>query len=370
MEVSGRSVLFTGTGSALLMVQGPAPMPMGREVLVRITRTALCRSDLLTHSGRRLEATPTVLGHEIVGEIAAFGPDADRHDAAGRPAELGDRVTWAINVGCGNCFFCKDELPQKCQRQYKYGHQQTDLSAPHGGGLADHLLLVSGTAWYRVPPEVPDRIAALANCSAATAAAVLRSVGPLADRTVLVFGLGVLGSIASAMARTAGATKVLAADPVPQLQRRGLEFGAHRTGPPDAPYLSTMVAEETEGRGADVVLELSGHPDAVAASLEMVRTGGIVVLAGSVSPGPPLALDPQSVVRRMLTLRGVHNYHPADLETALSFLGGPGRSYPLDSLLAEEFPLERAEEAFAVAHARPGVRVSVICTSGDPGAAA
>ena len=116
----------------------------------------------------------------------------------------------------------------------------------------------------------------------------------------------------------------------------------------------------TQGRGADVVLELAGVATSVASALTLVRTGGTLVLAGTVLPTAAVPLDPEQVVRRMLTIRGVHNYHPRDLVTALDFLAGPGRAFPFDSLIAGEYPLEQAEEAFACAHSRPGVRVVVI----------
>lgn len=69
----------------------PIPDPEGPEILVEVIACALCGSDLHTMSGRRQEPVPSVLGHEILGRIAAFGPTAPRRDAAGRPLELGDR---------------------------------------------------------------------------------------------------------------------------------------------------------------------------------------------------------------------------------------------------------------------------------------
>src|SRR5262249_10589967 len=151
---------------------------------VRITCCSLCRSDLHTYAGRRVEATPTVLGHEIVGRIEAFGPNAQHADYRGQPAEAGTRITWAIAVGCGRCFFCLDDLPQKCEQPYKYGHVRAEIEQPLGGGLAEHAVLVPGTAWFRVPDEIPDRVAALANCAAATVAALLRYAGPVTGRSV------------------------------------------------------------------------------------------------------------------------------------------------------------------------------------------
>ncbi len=355
-----RAIVFTGHGKPLEMLRSPTPEPRGAEVLVRVSCCTLCRSDLHTHGGRRREPTPCVLGHEIVGRIEAFGPAAGRQDAAGVPLEVGSRVSWAVAVGCGSCFFCAEDLPQKCERPYKYGHHRLDPDRPLGGGLADYVVLVPGTVYYRVPDALADPVAAPANCATATVAALLRYGGPVAGRTVLVLGAGVLGVTACAMAQAAGARAVLVSDPVPGCRQRALQFGATHALPAEPEQLADGVRAVTGGRGADLVLELAGAAQTVQAGLALVRIGGTLVLAGTVAPVGELRFDPEAVVRRLLTIRGVHNYHPQDLATALDFLAGPGRDFPWRSLVVAEYPLEQAEQAFAAAHANPGVRVAVV----------
>jgi D-arabinose 1-dehydrogenase-like Zn-dependent alcohol dehydrogenase len=129
-----RAFLFHGPGTPLEQVRFATPQPQGAELVVRVTCCTLCRSDLHTHAGRRREPTPTVLGHEIVGRIESFGPEAPRRDARGMAVRTGDRVSWAVVVGCGRCFFCADDLPQKCERPYKYGHVRVTRERPWGGG--------------------------------------------------------------------------------------------------------------------------------------------------------------------------------------------------------------------------------------------
>lgn len=354
-----RVVVFHGPGRPLEQMSIDPPDPRPGEVLVRIACCTLCRSDLHTYFGRRIEATPTILGHEIVGQIEAFGPGTSPVDARGTRAAIGDRVSWAIAVGCGACAPCADDLPQKCERSYKYGHQRVTAERPLGGGLADHVVLVPGTVWFRVPDEVSNRVAAPANCATATVAALLRHAGSVAGRTVLVLGAGVLGVTACAMARSAGATVVLASDPTPTGRDRARSFGATHVCGSDSPELAAHVAEVSQGRGADVVLELAGVPASVQASLSLARIGGVVVLAGTVAPIGTVPLDPEQLVRRMLTIRGVHNYHPRDLAQALAFLGGAGRGFPFEELIAGEHPLEESERAFLQAQGSPGLRILV-----------
>lgn len=339
MTTTGRAALFHGVGQPLELAWFPVPEPVGSEVLVRVTCCTLCASDLHTHAGRREAPTPAVLGHEIVGRIEAINP--------GSRLTVGDRVTWSIAASCGACFFCGDGLPQKCERLRKYGHERSTPDRPFTGGLADHVLLEPGTFILRVPDEIPDVVAAPANCATATAAALLRAGGFTAGRTVAILGAGVLGVTAAALARASGAREVIVCDPNADRRARAGEFGATRTG-------------EEADPGADLVLECAGTAESVAAALALPRVGGTVVLAGTVRPTPPVPLDPERVVRRLLTIRGVHNYAPVDLETAVAFLAGPGRAFPFAGLVGRSFSLEAIEEAFAHAHAHPGSRVAVV----------
>jgi alcohol dehydrogenase len=175
-----------------------------------------------------------------------------------------------------------------------------------------------------------------------------------------------LGVTACAMARTAGARAVMACDPVPACRDRAFHFGATHVFPAEPRELVGGVREVTQGRGADLVLELAGTKAAVQSGLALARTGGTVLLAGTVAPLGTIELDPEDVVRRVLTIRGMHNYHPRDLATALDFLAGSGSAHPCQSLVVAEYPLQQAEQAFAAAHAQPGVRIAVVPDAWKP----
>lgn len=356
-----RAVLFNGPETKLEITEVQAPPLQEGELLVRVLACTLCRSDLHTHAGRRHGPTPAILGHEIVGRIEAFGPGTPPVDLAGAPAALGDRITWSIVVGCDGCFFCDRDLPQKCVRLYKYGHEAVTPSRPLVGGLSDHIVLVRRTAWLRLPETIPTPVAALANCAGATAASALHAAGGVREQRVLVLGAGVLGMFAAAMAKSAGATLVVAVDPQEACRNRALTFGADAAFDVKQDDLVSLLKKQTGGVGFDVALELAGATPSVATALAAVRTGGTAILVGSVAHCDPLPIDPEQIVRRMITLRGVHNYHPHDLQAAVEFLAGPGVSFPFTSLVIEEFSLNNVESAFRSAHAHPGARVCVNC---------
>jgi alcohol dehydrogenase len=121
--------------------------------------------------------------------------------------------------------------------------------------------------------------------------------------------------------------------------------------------LATAVEEATKGHGADIALELSGSTEAAEQGLELLRIGGSAVWVGAVMPTPPATIKPETIVRRMLTIRGVHNYAPCDLATAVEFLHRHHGEYPFEELVAGPYSLAEADQAFQ--HARSGLAARV-----------
>jgi threonine dehydrogenase-like Zn-dependent dehydrogenase len=178
--------------------------------------------------------------------------------------------------------------------------------------------------------------------------ATLAAAGPIDGRSLLVFGGGILGVTACALARSRGVTRIDVVEPNSVLHDRIRSFGAH----------SIVDASAISGQ-YDVALELSGSRDAAAAALEAVRIGGTVVFAGTVSPVGTVELDPEKVVRRLLSLRGIHNYHPMDLGEAIEFLGDHGRKVPFSTLFGQIFRLSDLNSAVNVATACGGTRILI-----------
>jgi putative phosphonate catabolism associated alcohol dehydrogenase len=343
-------------GRPLVLREFPLPVPQAGETLVEVIACTLCGSDLHSLHGRRPVPLPTILGHEILGRVAAFGPGANGRDAAGQPLAVGDRVTWSIVASCGDCFFCRRDLPQKCLRQTKYGHEPLRPGRELTGGLADHCLLAAGTAIFRVPPNISDAVACPANCATATIAAALEAAGPLAGSRVLVMGAGMLGVTAAAWTRALGAADVVCCDVAPERLELAARFGATRTC--STAELPSAMAELTAGHGVDVAFELTGSPEAFEAALPQVRIGGTVVLVGSVFPSRPVPLLLEQIVRRCLTLRGIHNYAPRHLAAALAFLD-ENREYPFETLVAPWQPLSAINEALATPLSPPALRTGI-----------
>lgn len=347
--VVARYARWEGVGRPFAVVEAPmrwAPGP--GEVVVEIDLATVCGSDLHTVAGRRSAPAPGVLGHEQVGRVVAVGPGDPPRCFDGTVVGPGLRVVWSVTASCGRCARCRGDMPQKCLGLRKYGHEPLDEQAPLRGGFATHCLLLPGTTVVAVPDEVPDEVAAPASCATATVAAVLAAAGPVsADTRALVSGAGMLGLTAVAMLAEAGA-EVLAVDPDPARREQALRFGAA-----EAATDAAAVAE------VNLAIELSGAPGAVQACLDPLAVGGVAVLAGSVSPGPSVQIDPERMVRGLHRLVGVHNYRPADLQAAVDFLAGNHRTRPFAELVAGRYGLDELDAAFAAARRGPAPRQAV-----------
>jgi putative phosphonate catabolism associated alcohol dehydrogenase len=356
MDRQGLAAVFVEAGRPLELRTMTVLDPVGAEILVKVTACTLCGSDLHTFEGRRLAPSPSILGHEILGLIEAFGPEARRSDLAGLPLVEGDRVTWSVVASCGACFYCERGLSQKCEHMVKYGHEP--LSDRPTGGLAEYCLLAPGSAIVRIPDALSDRVACPSSCATATASAAIRAAGSIEGRVILIQGAGMLGLTASAMAKQAGASEVICVDPIPERLALARRFGATRAVAPEA--LAGLVAGLNGGRGVDAAIEMTGSPEAFEAALPLLRIGATYVLIGAVYPGRPVEIAMETIVRRTLTLRGLHNYAPEDLLTAVRFLAG-AEAYPFEELVEGWFPLSEANAAFGRSK-DPGVlRVGVRC---------
>lgn len=333
------------------------------EILVRVECCSLCGSDLHTVSGRRHCSGPTILGHEIVGRIAAFGTRAKSPvDASGKSLSIGDRVTWSIVVGCGDCFFCGAGLPQKCERLFKYGHSSLEHPHPLSGGLAEYCVLVPGTQIFRLPDTLPLMLAATCNCAVATAAAAVRVGGDITGRSVLVMGGGLLGLMAAAICKKNSASSVVLCDLRADRRAQALRFGADEACDleqvKDDAY--GLKQRRSEGRGFDVAIDMVGQPEVVQAAASAVRIGGCVVLVGAVFPVGDLLLDLQILVRRMIRLEGMHNYGPQDIQAGLEFLIACCDLYPWAELFSTPYGLRDVRAAFEQATIGAKAR-TIIC---------
>ncbi len=354
MPRGSRAVVFETDSKRFSLTELEPYAVQPGEVLVNVTCCTICGSDMHTYSGRRAGHASAVLGHEIIGTVESWAGPAPL-DYCGEPIYAGQRITWGLSASCDDCRFCRSGMPQKCETLFKYGHAGFD-NIRSTGGLADQCVLMPGTKIFPVPDELADEVACPANCATATVMAAIRlaeDICCLAGKRVLVVGLGMLGLTACAVCSAKGCETVVGIDPNSARRAMGREFGA--TDLWDSSELNHGKIKDE----FDITLEFSGVSQAVDLAVRYLAIGGVAVLAGSVFPGSALNLDPENVVRRLLTVRGIHNYRAADLETALKFLVEHHRHFPFQKLVSTPFGLTDVQLAFDTATRGEFVRVAV-----------
>ena len=359
MTITGtcQAAVFSGVGLPIriesFVLAGPPP----GHILARVRMATICGSDLHTVSGRRVEPTPLILGHEVVAEVTALG-EGIAESAAGKPLKEGDRISFTIMASCGKCANCQGGLPQKCESLFKYGHSSCAGELPLSGGLAQYMYLRPGTAVFHVPPEVPDTVACTANCALATVINGLEAICVLAGERVLVQGSGLLGLYCAALLRERGASEIVVTDIDHGRLEMAKRFGADRVLNVRGMSEEDMVAALGEGR-FNCVVEVCGDPSAVWPGLRTLGLRGRYVIIGLVCAGANFTIDGNTVARNYLTIKGVHNYAPKHLAEGLAFLEATRSRFPYEALVSSVVPLSEVRRAFDLAAAKTGARVAV-----------
>lgn len=366
MFPSATAMVWTGEGHAHEAVAVPGVRLSPGDALVEVELATVCGSDVHTVLGHHAAPTPLILGHEQVGRVVALGQGGAK-TTDGHRVSLGERIVWSVSVPCGRCVRCRRGLGQRCVDVQRYGHERMRRGWELSGGFATHAHVLAGTPMVAVPDDIPATVLAPASCATATVAAAIEAASEIAvleGAVVVVTGAGMLGLTATAMATDAGA-HVVVSDPVDERRETAFAFGAEAVADPrvgvNSPRGLRAAIAKAGGRRVDctVGLDMSGAPDAVRTLLSTVDVGGVVVLVRSLAPGADLPLDPEQLMRQLLTVRGVHDYAPRHLEHAVKFLVGAGSRFPFAEQVARMLPLAEVDEALALAAAGVGPRVAV-----------
>ena len=266
-----RAVTFQAPGEVRVDDKPEPELEGPTDAIVRVEATGVCGSDLHIYHGRVGVEPGFTIGHEFVGEVIAAADGVTE-------VAIGDRVLGCYCTACGRCFFCRRGDFHKCDEGRVFGHGATLGSLQ--GAQADQVLVPNANLTLRKVPEgMSDDAALFAGDVMGTGFHAIESAGLEAGDVAVVLGLGPVGLCAVQAARAAGASQVLAVDSVPDRLAMAGSFGAqpvHLTE--EDPRKAVKLA--TEGRGADVVVDAVGHPDAFDMACRMARKAGSVSATG------------------------------------------------------------------------------------------
>jgi threonine dehydrogenase-like Zn-dependent dehydrogenase len=342
----------------------PLPEPGPGCVLVKMELSGICGTDKHTfqgyttqYGGKKIEF-PLIQGHENVGRVAAIGGGGKYTDFEGEELKVGDRVVVGANVCCGECYYCRHDFPYYCcENMTDYGNNLGAKNPPHlFGGWAQYIYIVPGSFLVKVPDELPSEVAVLTEVFAVSVGldrAKQMSAFPSEsfrfDDTVVVLGVGPLGMCFLMKARMLGAGTIIAVD----LSEYRLKF-AKRLGADHVVNAKAasrrerieMIRELTHGRGADVVVECAGVPQAVPEALEMLRIGGLLVEAGNFSDLGEVPFSPhRHLCAKNARVLAVGGEEPAAYGPSMRQMVRYMKNYPLEEFVTHRFGLRDVDAA-------------------------
>jgi L-idonate 5-dehydrogenase len=322
-----QAIVVHGAGD-LRIEDVPTQRPGPGEVAVAVRFGGICGSDLhyLRHGavGDFRVREPLILGHEVSGEVAGVGPGVTG-------IEPGQPVTVHPATPCGSCRECRSGRPNVCRRARYLG---SAAHVPHVQGGFRDVLVVRAEQIVALPSALSLATAALAEPLAVALHAVRRA-GDVRARRVLVTGAGPIGCLVIAALRAAGAGEIVARDIVAEALEVAESVGAN---------LVETVGATDDGGEVDIAIESSGAAAGLAECLRRTARGGLVVALGLLPPGDvPVPIN--LVVTRELELVGTFRFD-REIHDAVELLAG---GLPIGDVVTTTLPLDRADEAFALA---------------------
>ncbi len=335
---------------AVEQVAEPAPGP--GEALIRVAAAAICHSDIRVYLGQKHARPGVIPGHEIVGSIAALGPDT--------PAGLheGDRVVVCPIVACGSCVFCLSGRRHRCPQRITLGYQEH-------GGLAEYVLAPAGIVSLGHLIPVPDDLPLERACVTEPVACVLNSLETcevsLGGSLALV-GAGPMGLFHLLLAQRIGATTIIVSEPDEARAQAARRMGATEVIDPRNADLAATVLEHTGGLGADAVVVSAGLPHVLAQAIGSVRKQGVVNLFAGFPPETSVPFDPNAVHYSEVRLTGTQNASPEQYRRILQLLR---RMPDIDAITTHRYPLDEATRAYDVRLRNEGLK-SIVVMAGSP----
>lgn len=269
------------------------PMPeMGvNDVLVKIKKTAICGTDLHIYNwdewSQNTIKTPMITGHEYSGEVADFGKGVTGF-------EVGDRVTGEGHIVCGKCRNCQKGLKHLCPNTIGIGVNRDGAFAEYVAVPAENVV--------KLHKLVDDETAAIFDPFGNATHAALSF--PLLGEDVLITGAGLIGNMAAAISKFAGARHVVVTDLNDYRLDLAKKMGATRTVNPSKEKLEDVMKELEIGNGFDVGLEMSGSPAAFNQMLDTMFHGGKISLLGILPSSTQIDWD--KVIFKGLTIKGIY----------------------------------------------------------------
>lgn len=318
----------------------PIPEYGINDVLIRVLRTAICGTDMHIYNwdewAQKTIPVPMTVGHEFVGEIVDVGSNVNDFKA-------GQIVSGEGHVVCGRCRNCL------AGRRHLCAHT-SGIGVDRPGAFAEYVVLPMSNVWEHRKGIDLD-IASLFDPLGNAVHTALQY--DLLGEDVLITGAGPIGVMAAAVCRHAGARHVVVTDINPKRLEKARELGATHTVDVRTDTIANAQKQLGMSEGFDVGLEMSGNPTAFRDLLNNMCHGGKVSMLGI--PGNNVAIDWNTVIFNMLTLKGIYGREMYETWYKMSVMVESGLS--IDPVITHRLDYREFRQGFDVMNAGDASKV-------------
>lgn len=332
----------------MTLQQVPRPEIGADELLLEVGACAVCGTDIRIFKGEKTKGvrTPSILGHEIAGRIAAVGSKV-----AG--IEVGERIAIAPVLPCGKCYYCLNGKENACLQRRALGYE-------FDGGFAEFMRLPAAYlekgSIFRFPEQLSFQEACLAEPLGCVYNGSRRCAIKLNDKVVII-GAGPIGLMHTMLARRKGATRIIVSEPLPRRRELALEVGADIAVDPGQADLRKIVLAETQGLGADAVILSVGVAAQAGPALMLLRKGGILNLFGGFPAGQKTEIDPNVIHYEEVWVTGTTACTRSQYGKALELISSG--ELDLKPIISHVYRLKDILEAFQTVAKGEGIKAIV-----------
>ncbi len=287
-----KAVVKTKSEPGAELLDVPVPTPGPNEVLVKVLATSICGTDLHIFqwndwAQKRIKKIPQIMGHELCGEVVEVGSNVQN-------IKKDDVISAETHIACGYCYLCRNNLAHICENVKILG---VDID----GVFAEYAVVPANNAWViedKIPRDYISVMEPLGNAIHTVLA------GEIGGNTVLITGCGPIGLMSIAVCKICGAVKIIATEVNEYRLHLAKKLGADVVLNPKKNKVFETIMQNTNGKGVDVVLEMSGNQSAVTEGLKALRPGGRYSILGI--PDKPLKIDIAEIVFKYFTIQGIN----------------------------------------------------------------
>jgi len=340
-----RAVMKTHAGPGLELKMVDIPRIQPGHALVKVDAASICGTDVHIFKWDQWSAgritPPIIIGHEFSGHVVEVADDVTR-------VKVGDYVTAESHVICNECLMCRTDQKHVCARV-------TILGVDINGCFAEYTLVPADNLWLVDPALSPETACLLEPIGNAVHTALS---GDVTGESTAVFGCGPIGLFSVGVLKAAGARAIFAIDPNEKRLSIAAKMGAtHLINPRHEDPVETL-RSLSGGYGVDVVLEMSGHPEAIRQGFRALRNGGRAAMLG-IPPGP-LEIDlGNDVVMKGIRIEGITGRRMFSTWYKTSALLGSGL-LDVTPVITHRFKFEEFEQGFQAILSQEAAKVVLL----------